>query len=77
MPKKNSKKNSPKKVSPRKTKVVKKQGSKAEVMHGTALQTSKGLKKEDLIYNRNGSIVSKKKSIHGHRTYKEKKPKVK
>ena len=52
---------------------IKNKGSKAEVMHGVAIQTSKGLKKDDLTYNKNGSIVSKKKSIHGHRTYKKNK----
>jgi len=79
IPKKTSKKSSPRNTSPRKAslrkgKVPKKIGSKAEVMHGSAIQTSDGFKKEDLTYNKNGSIVSKKKSIHGHKTYKEKKP---
>lgn len=37
-------------------------GSRAEVMHGTALRTSGGLKKGDLKYNKNGQIVSRKKS---------------
>ena len=74
IPKKTSKKSSPKKTSPKKVKVPKKIGSKAEVMHGSAIQTLEGFKKEDLTYNKNGSIVSKKKSIHGHKTYKEKKP---
>lgn len=37
-------------------------GSRAEVMHGTKLKTSGGLKKDDLMYNSSGSIVSKKKS---------------
>lgn len=84
IPKKTSKKTSPRKTSPMKTsprkgylikgKIPKKIGSKAEVMHGSAIQTSDGFKKEDLTYNKNGSIVSKKKSIHGHKTYKEKKP---
>jgi len=32
-------------------------------MHGTALQTSGGLTKKDLKYNKQGRIVSKKKSI--------------
>lgn len=69
--KKTSKKQSQKNISPKK-KYIKKTGSKAEVMHGNANQTLDGLKKEDLIYNKNGSIVSKKKSIHGHRTYTKK-----
>lgn len=37
-------------------------GSRAQVMHGTAKKTSGGLGKEDLAYNKSGSIVSKKKS---------------
>ena len=37
-------------------------GSRAQVMHGTAMKTSGGLTKSDLKYNKNGSIVSKKKS---------------
>lgn len=38
-------------------------GSRAQVMHGTPKKTSGGLKKEDLTYNKCGSIVSKKKSL--------------
>jgi hypothetical protein len=37
-------------------------GSRAQVMHGTAEQTSGGLTKTDLKYNKSGRIVSKKKS---------------
>tara|TARA_A100001015_G_scaffold295426_1_gene374386 strand:- start:892 stop:1095 length:204 start_codon:yes stop_codon:yes gene_type:complete len=37
-------------------------GSRAIVMHGTAQQTSGGLKKKDLKYNKQGHIVSKKVS---------------
>ena len=36
-------------------------GSRAEVMHETAYKTSGGLTKADLIKNKNGRIVSKKK----------------
>jgi len=39
------------------------EGSRAQVMHGTAYKTSGGLKKSDLLQNKNGRIVSKKK--HG------------
>ena len=38
-------------------------GTRAQVMHGTALQTSGGLTKKYLKYNKQGRIVSKKKSI--------------
>jgi len=37
-------------------------GSRAEVMHGTALHTSGRLTKKDLKYNKWGRIVSVKKS---------------
>ena len=44
---------------------MKKVGSRAEVMHGTAEKTSygkSGLRKKDLKYNKQGRIVSKKMS---------------
>lgn len=41
---------------------MKTEGSRAEVMHGTAKRTSGGLTKGDLKYNKWGSIVSKRKS---------------
>ena len=37
-------------------------GSRAQVMHGNALMTGGGLRKKDLKYNKQGKIVSKKKS---------------
>jgi hypothetical protein len=37
-------------------------GSRAKVMHGGAVMTVGGLRKEDLMYNKAGRIVSKKKS---------------
>jgi hypothetical protein len=36
-------------------------GSRAQVMHGTAYKTSGGLKKGELMQNKNGRIVSRKK----------------
>ena len=36
-------------------------GSRAQVFHGTAFKTSGELKKDDLMQNKNGRIVSKKK----------------
>ena len=50
------------------TKKTQKIGSRAKVMHGGAEQTVGGLKKDDLIYNKAGRIVSKKK----HTTMKNK-----
>lgn len=41
------------------------EGSRAQVMHGTAEQTSGGLKKHHLKYNKHGRIVSKKRSEQG------------
>jgi hypothetical protein len=40
-----------------------KRGSRAKVMHGGAEMTVGGLRKEDLMYNKAGRIVSKKKHI--------------
>jgi hypothetical protein len=37
-------------------------GSRAKVMHGGAEKTTGGLTKEDLMYNKVGRIVSKKKN---------------
>jgi len=36
-------------------------GHRAEVWHGTALKTSGGLFKKDLLMNKNGRIVSRRK----------------
>ena len=45
--------------SPRKQRVV---GSRAQVMNGSALKTPGNLRKKDLKYNKQGRIVSKKRS---------------
>jgi hypothetical protein len=39
------------------------EGSRAQVVHGTAYKTSGGLKKDALFQNKNGRIVSKKKHL--------------
>lgn len=39
------------------------EGSRAQVLHGTAYKTSGGLKKHDLLQNKNGRIVSRKKHL--------------
>ena len=44
-------------------------GSRAQVWHGTAYKTAYGLKKDGLLMNKNGRIVSKKK----HNTAKKEK----
>jgi len=42
-------------------------GSRAQVMSGSALKTPGGLRKKDLKYNKQGRIVSKKKSARAKR----------
>lgn len=49
---------------------IKKRGSKEEVFHGLALQTGGGLRKADLIKNKRGQIVSKKRSEQGAKQFK-------
>jgi hypothetical protein len=39
------------------------EGSRAQVVHGTAYKTSGGLTKSNLLMNKNGRIVSRKKHI--------------
>ena len=38
-------------------------GSRAEVFHGNAKKTTGGLTKKDLMKNKNGAIVSRKKHL--------------
>lgn len=45
------------------SKPIKNIGSRAEVYHGSARQTPGGLTKKDLIKNKAGRIVSKKKYL--------------
>ena len=42
-------------------------GSRAQVHHGTAYKTSGGLTKSDLVMNKNGHIVSRKKQATAKR----------
>jgi hypothetical protein len=44
-------------------------GSRAQVWHGTAYSTEGGLKKDQLVFNKHGRVVSKKK----HNTAKKEK----
>jgi hypothetical protein len=39
------------------------EGSRAQVVHGTAYKTSGGLTKSQLLMNKNGRIVSRKKHV--------------
>ncbi len=50
---------------------VKATGSKVEVWHGTAKHTAGGLKKEDLMQNKRGKIVSRSKHQAGLTTGKQ------
>ena len=45
-------------------------GSKAQVFHGTAKHTSGGLTKKDLVQNKHGRIVSRKKMAAGRKALK-------
>ncbi len=45
-------------------------GSKAQVWHGSALKTSGGLTKSNLMKNKRGRIVSKRKHKCGQRSLK-------
>jgi hypothetical protein len=45
-------------------------GSKAQVYHGTAKHTSGGLTKRDLMQNKRGRIISKKKHALGMKNKK-------
>ena len=58
---------SPRKKSPRRKSPMRKRGSRAQVMNGSALKTPGGLRKSDLKYNKNGRIVSKKRSARAKR----------
>ena len=51
----------------RSTKVSRKRGSRAQVMNGSALRTPGGLRKKDLKYNKQGRIVSRKRSMKAKR----------
>jgi hypothetical protein len=45
-------------------------GSKAQVYHGTAKHTAGGLEKKDLVKNKHGRIVSRRKMAAGKKALK-------
>ena len=45
-------------------------GTKAQVWHGSAKHTSGGLKKSDLVKNKHGRIVSRRKQAAGRKALK-------
>lgn len=49
---------------------MKKRGNKVDVYNGLAEKTNGGLKKDDLILNKRGAIVSKKRSEQGIKQFK-------
>lgn len=49
---------------------MKKRGTKQEVFNGLAEKTNGGLGKEDLLLNKRGAIVSKKRSEQGQKNFK-------
>merc|ERR1712146_521533 len=51
------------------SKIAKSKNAKAVVFHGTKEKTASGLTKSDLIKNKNGKIVSKKKLAAGKKSY--------
>merc|ERR1719283_275805 len=55
-----------------KRRAMKKQniGARASVLKGTKEKTKTGLKKEDLMKNKNGKVVTKKSSAAGKKAYK-------
>ena len=46
-------------------------GSKSMVFHGNAVHTSGGLKRDDLMRNKRGRIVSKKKHALGQAAFRK------
>merc|ERR1712063_146555 len=64
---KSMKKKSAMKVS----KIARGRGAKARVFKGSKEKTASGLKKSDLVRNKNGRVVSKKSSIRAKKTYQK------
>merc|ERR1719394_1450498 len=53
------------------SKIAKGKIAKSSVFRGTKVATSGGLKKNDLIRNKDGKVVSKKASVVGKKLYKQ------
>merc|ERR1719481_1394671 len=71
MKKKSSKKGGMKKKAKRVSKIAKGRGAKARVFNGSKVSTVGGLKKSDLIRNKDGKVVSKKSSIRAKKAYQK------
>merc|ERR1711955_47751 len=68
---KSAKKSGMKKKAMRVSKIAKGKRAKSSVFRGTKIATSGGLKKNDLIRNKEGKVVSKKASAVGKKLYKQ------
>jgi len=71
MKKKSAKKGGMKKKAMRVSKIAKGKRAKSSVFRGTKVATSGGLKKSDLMRNKDGKVVSKKASAQGKKLYKK------
>merc|ERR1712126_134121 len=71
MKKKSAKKGGMKKKAMRVSKIARGRGAKARVFRGSKESTVGGLKKSDLIKNKQGKIVSKKSSIRAKKAYQK------
>jgi hypothetical protein len=69
--KKSMKKGGMKRKAKRVSKVAKGRGAKARVFRGTKARTSGGLKKSDLMRNKSGKVVSRKRSEAGKKLGKK------
>merc|ERR1719167_1913038 len=69
--KKSAKKGGMKKKAKRVSKIAKGRGAKARVFKGTKAATVGGLKKSDLMRNKDGKVVSKKASIRAKKAYQK------
>merc|ERR1719295_75566 len=68
---KSAKKTGMKKKAMRVSKIAKGKRAKSSVFRGTKVSTSGGLKKSDLMRNKNGKVVSKKSSIRAKKAYQK------
>merc|ERR1719367_304228 len=71
MKKKCAMKSMKKKKAKRVSKIAKGRGAKARVFKGSKAATSGGLKKSDIVKNRNGKFVSRKGSAAGKKRYQK------
>merc|ERR1719228_1949023 len=64
-------KKSMKKKAMRVSKIARGRGAKARVFNGSKASTGGGLKKSDLMRNKDGKVVSKKRSAAGKKLYQK------